>query len=213
MRNPKPLTTLDSCFHRNDKATTPNAVRRTKYEQIGFVWLCFLRLRHSVYCHNLLSNKTLRQFVPIQIGFVFSNNLLTPSTGLGANIDWLCLALNWLCFFAAQNHKNLHNILSYIHLSSFCPFENWVCFFKLSSIFRRFLLFFTCFLHYFGFFRHVSVRLRSGQVYTDLPCEITSLPISRGEHCCMSLFTFTFYLFTYLCILHKSVTYYTNLNG
>jgi len=63
------------------------------------------------------------------IGFVFS----TPRAGLGANRDWLCLALNWLCFLAAQNHKNPHISLSYRYLNSFCPFGNWLCFFKLTT--------------------------------------------------------------------------------
>jgi len=110
-----------------------------------------------------------------QIGFVFSNRFhstrfgfrnsnfgfpaegrlwfcffKTPRAGLGANRNWVCLALNWLCFFAAQNHENLHISLSYNTLSRFNPPANWLCFFNLSSIFRRFLLFFTCFLHYFG---------------------------------------------------------------
>jgi len=58
------------------------------------------------------------------------------------------LALNWLCFFAEQKRENLHNPLSYRYLSSFF----WLCFFKLSSIFRRFLLFFTCFYSFFCLF-------------------------------------------------------------
>ena len=62
------------------------------------------------------------------------------------------LALNWLCFFAARNRKNPHIPLSCRYIRSFQPPANWVCFFKLSSIFRRFLLFFTCFFHYFVFF-------------------------------------------------------------
>ena len=65
MRNPKPLISLDSCFHRNDKT------------------------------------------------------IVAPN-----------LALNWLCFIAAPNRKILHNPLSYRYLSTFKPFENWLCFFK-----------------------------------------------------------------------------------
>jgi hypothetical protein len=41
---------------------------------IGFVWLCFSAVRGGIYFHNFLSQKALRQFVPAQIGFVFSNN-------------------------------------------------------------------------------------------------------------------------------------------
>ena len=40
------------------------------------------------------------------------------------------LALNWLCFFAIQNHDILHNPFLYRYLRSFHPFNNWLCFFK-----------------------------------------------------------------------------------
>jgi len=66
-------------------------------------------------------------------GFVFSNSLSTPRAGLGANRNWVCLALNWLCFFAAQNHENLHISLSYNTLSRFVIPANWLCFFNLST--------------------------------------------------------------------------------
>jgi len=113
-----------------------------------------------------------------KIGFVFSNWALsfgTHSTRFPANTGQQAsgyatgvvgfrvscfgfpakgrlLALNWPCFFWAGKRENLYNHLSYRYLSSFCHFANWLCFFKLSSIFRRFLLFFTCFFQYFGFF-------------------------------------------------------------
>ena len=45
-------------------------------------------------------------------------------------IRHLKLALNWLCFFAAQNRKNLHISLSYNTLSRFAMPANWLCFFK-----------------------------------------------------------------------------------
>ena len=64
---------------------------------------------------------------------VFSNSLSTPRVNLGANRDWVCLALNWVCFFADPKRENLHNILSYRYLRSFRPFANWVCFFKLTT--------------------------------------------------------------------------------
>jgi len=70
--------------------------------EIGFDWVCFFRLRLPVCCHNLLSYKTLRYFAHFKIGFVFSNSFSTPSAGLGANTDWVCLALNWVCFFAVS---------------------------------------------------------------------------------------------------------------
>ncbi len=127
----------------------------------GFDWLCFLRLRLPVYCHNLLSHKTLRYFVPAQIGFVFSNRTFSSLASAGwqphplgmgmawagsaSPANWLCLALNWLYFFAAQNHEIPHNTLIYRYLCSFCPFVNWLCFFKFSSNFRRFSLISPCF--------------------------------------------------------------------
>jgi len=61
---------LDSCFHRNDKTISRSLI-------IGFDWLCFLRLRQTVYCHNFLSYKTLRQIAHFKIGFVFSNRTLS----------------------------------------------------------------------------------------------------------------------------------------
>jgi len=79
-----------------------------------------------------------------------------PALSLSKGQAWL--ALNWLCFFAGKKRINLHNILSYRHLRSFRPFANWLCFFKLSSNFRRFLLFFTCFFHYFGFFSSIFLN-------------------------------------------------------
>jgi len=71
---------------------------------------------------------------------------------------WLCLALNWLCFFTGLKREILHNTLSYMHLRDFWPLVNWVCFFKLSSNFRRFLLFFTCYFHYSAFFSSIFLN-------------------------------------------------------
>jgi len=79
--------------------------------------------------------------------------------------DWLCLALNWVCFFADPKREILHNHLSAKTLRQFRPTANWVCFFNLSSIFRRFLLFSTCFFHYSAFF---STRIRSASLRTSL---------------------------------------------
>ena len=91
------------------------------------------------YSHNSLYNRSLQSFGLSKIGFVFSNPVQISHPGL---LGWgiLRLALNWLCFFAGKKRINLHNILSYRHLSSFCPFRNWVCFFNLTTNFRRFLL-------------------------------------------------------------------------
>ncbi len=44
------------------------------------------------------------------------------------------LALNWVCFFRAQTAAFLHKPLSYRYLRPFCPFENWLCFFKSYSV-------------------------------------------------------------------------------
>jgi len=85
-----------------------------------------------------------------QIGFVFSNSTHSTRFGFRASdfrqnagklgLIGFELALNWLCFLAAKNLKNPHNTLSYRYLISCCPFENWLCFFKFSSNFRRFSL-------------------------------------------------------------------------
>jgi hypothetical protein len=40
---------------------------------IGFVWLCFSAVRGAIYFHIPLLQKSLHQFGPAQIGFVFSN--------------------------------------------------------------------------------------------------------------------------------------------
>ena len=39
--------------------------------EIGFDWLCFLRLRGLAFCHILLSHKTLRQFALLKLGLFF----------------------------------------------------------------------------------------------------------------------------------------------
>ena len=41
----------------------------------GFDWLCFFVHRKAGFCHNLLSNKSLRRFARQQIGFVFSSRV------------------------------------------------------------------------------------------------------------------------------------------
>jgi hypothetical protein len=54
MRNPKPLTTLDSCFHRNDNTITQSAEHRTQHETN---WLClalFLAAQNRQNAHKLL---------------------------------------------------------------------------------------------------------------------------------------------------------------
>jgi len=47
---------------------------KCKLALIGFELALFFRCRQPVYFHKHLSNKRLRQLVPIQIGFVFSNS-------------------------------------------------------------------------------------------------------------------------------------------
>jgi len=42
------------------------------------------------------------------IGFVFSNLFLNPQQCRGLN----SIGFVWLCFFAAQNYKIIHNLLS-----------------------------------------------------------------------------------------------------
>ena len=90
LRNPKrpERTRLAESHRRNNSKqaidlarATAAAVPKCPYSrlwafEIGFVWLCFLRLRLPVYYHNLLSYKTLRYFALPQIGFVFSNGIL-----------------------------------------------------------------------------------------------------------------------------------------
>ena len=51
--------------------------------EIGFVWLCFLRLRRPDYCYILLSYKMLRPLGPAHIGFIFSNRLFSSPAGTG----------------------------------------------------------------------------------------------------------------------------------
>jgi hypothetical protein len=68
--------------------------------EIGFDWLCFLRLRGPIYCHNLLSHKTLRNFMPAQIGFVFSNSF---SQYASRSTQY---EQNWLCFFKLCSIKS-----------------------------------------------------------------------------------------------------------
>jgi len=99
MRNPKTSTTLDSCFHRNDKTITQYAIRITQYA---------IRAKLALFFQN-------------------------PQRDLGAKYNWLCLALNWLCFFADSKRENLHNHLSNRHLRPFWTFINWVCFFNLTT--------------------------------------------------------------------------------
>ena len=78
---------------------------------------------------------------PLKQGFsAISQTLLFSCCcfyGLANLRNWLCLALNWVCFFAASKPEILHNHLSYRHLRSFCPFENWLCFFKFVFAVRR----------------------------------------------------------------------------
>ena len=57
------------------------------------------------------------------------------------------LALNWVCFFGPEIGGFLRNALLLLSLHYFSLRANWLCFFNFSSIFRRFLLFFTCFFH------------------------------------------------------------------
>jgi hypothetical protein len=70
--------------------------------EIGFDWLCSFRPHRLVYYHNLLSQKTLRQFERGQIGFVFSNWVLLDAFisdfELSAS-DFRPKAGDWLCFF------------------------------------------------------------------------------------------------------------------
>ncbi len=40
----------------------------------------------------------------------------------------------WLCFFVIPKLGNLHNLLINKILRLFCPFENWLCFFKTPRI-------------------------------------------------------------------------------
>jgi len=37
----KTLTSMDSCFHRNDKTMMLSAELRTRNDKIGFDWVCF----------------------------------------------------------------------------------------------------------------------------------------------------------------------------
>jgi len=129
--------------------------------RLALNWLCFLPPSKRKILHNHLSYKTLCQFRPTANwvcffkshpfnSFRISNFVLRisgrrpvlvlffqigfqPPAVLGANRDWLCLALNWVCFFAAQNRKMLHNPLSYKTLRHFHPATNWLCFFNLTT--------------------------------------------------------------------------------
>jgi len=67
------------------------------------------------------------------LGLFFQIASFNPTAMLGANSDWLCLALNWVCFFATSKHGILHNHLSYKTLRHFHPneigfvFSNYSC--------------------------------------------------------------------------------------
>src|SRR4030042_822886 len=62
-----------------DFLPTPlGVVRASKLALFGFV---FFRLRRPIYYHNRLSNKSLRRFLPAQIGFVFSNQPIRKNSG------------------------------------------------------------------------------------------------------------------------------------
>jgi len=65
---------------------TPSIAKRARSGlKIGFVWVCFPGFPEGIYFHNLLSNKTLRQFTRWQIGFVFSNRVFNPQKIRGLN--------------------------------------------------------------------------------------------------------------------------------
>jgi hypothetical protein len=64
---------------------------------IGFDWLCFSAVSGGIYSHNPLSQKTLRQFERLQIGFVFSNRQAgeTPDLLLSITIVYCLLAIRY----------------------------------------------------------------------------------------------------------------------
>ena len=99
------------------------------------------------------------------------------------------LALFGFVFVPPSKHEILHNHLLYGYLSHCCPFVNWVCFFKLSSIFRRFLLFFTCFFHYSAFFPFENWVCFFKRTLSNMPSDLSfgsnafcfGSPFSRGQ--------------------------------
>jgi hypothetical protein len=76
--------------------------------EIGFVWLCFFRLRPAAFCRNILSQKILRPFVPSQIGFVFSTwvqlNVVVSDLELSAS-DFRPKASKLALFSVDQNRQ------------------------------------------------------------------------------------------------------------
>jgi hypothetical protein len=66
--------------------------------EIGFVWLCLPAVSCTIYFHNTLSQKTLRQFVPAQIGFVFSNRQAGETPDLLFSIYYLLFGHPFLRF-------------------------------------------------------------------------------------------------------------------
>jgi len=117
--------------------------------------LFFRRLSRPVYCHNLLSRKTLRHLGPAQIGFVFSNRISEKCLCFGFPADERKLALNWLCFFAAFSRSNLYNSLLLLLLRKFTPPANWLCFFKLARILLTISTHFVMLSAPFGVFSHI----------------------------------------------------------
>jgi len=59
--------------------------------------------------------------------------LLKPSRPFHRRYVLWKLALFGFVFSPPKTAKNSHNPLSYRHIRSFCPFVNWVCFFKFAT--------------------------------------------------------------------------------
>ena len=58
----------------------------------------------------------------------FGHTILFRISCLGFPAKGRRLALNWLCFFAAFIHKNLHKSLLLLMLHQFARLANWLCF-------------------------------------------------------------------------------------
>jgi hypothetical protein len=80
-------------------------------------WLCFFVPHRAVYCHKSLSKKTLRQFSPAQIGFVFSNVLWVAASSRrdGDGLGRFHLKDKLALFFAPKTPKTIKITIKLCH--------------------------------------------------------------------------------------------------
>jgi hypothetical protein len=95
---------------------------------IGFV---FSHLEIVKKFHISLLNKHLCSFSFLEIGFVFSISFVFQLPAVGAKLIWVCSLWDKLAlFFASFQLLKSPYYLVITDFTMFCPFENWVCFFK-----------------------------------------------------------------------------------